>query len=381
MERIKDFQYSLPTRLVFGRQALSALADLVAEYNAGTVAIVSGQGSCRKSGLYDEVLAVLRDPIVELRNCPENPDTGFIDSCVEQLKSVDVGLVLAIGGGSVIDSAKAIALSVANNYENIWLYKNSRAAFPKPAIAVGVILTTLGTGSEVNGGFVLDNKAEKVKVGLANLSTRPRFSCCNPEHSYTLNSDTLRNNYIDILSHLLEQYFSFTDHVSVVDHMLLGTFSYFIEEDKQFLSIDKNYDTRSEMMLTSSLSMSYLFSLGKDVAWLLHFCAHQVAVEATMNHGESLAFVLPGWLRYLESSGRYDNKILILKQKLGLADKSLGAYFTEKLAVWGFFSRTCNLGSRQLKRVVDELECNQVLLSRADIERSDLECILSNVEC
>lgn len=371
MACINDFQYSFPTRLIFGQQNLSVLSGLVDEFNVGSVVVLSGQGSCRKSGLYDQVLAVLDAPIIELRNCPQNPDTDFIDSCVTKLKVVDVGLVLAIGGGSVIDCAKAIALSLANNYQNIWDYKCSRGDFPKPAVPVGVVLTTLGTGSEVNGGFVLDNKIENAKVGLTNLSTRPRFSYCNPEHTYTLSSETLRNNYVDILSHLLEQYFSFTDQISLVDHMILGMLSHLVAEDETFLSIDANYDARSEMMLASSLSMSYLFSLGKDVSWLLHFCAHQVAVEAGMHHGESLAFTLPGWLHHLETSGRYTKKIALLKQSLGLSEKSSSYYLAEKIGDWGFVAH--ELETQLLKSVINELANNQELLSRSKIDRQGLE--------
>lgn len=371
MASINDFQYSFPTRLVFGRQKISVLAGLVDKFNVGTVVVISGQGSCRKSGLYDQVLAVLDAPIIELRNCPQNPDTNFIDACVEQLKVADVGLVLAVGGGSVIDCAKAVALSVANNYQNIWNYKCSRAAFLQPAIPIGVVLTTVGTGSEVNGGFVLDNQTENLKVGLTNLSTRPRFAYCNPEYTYTLSHETLRNNYVDILSHLLEQYFSFTDQISLIDHMILGLLSHLIEEDKAFLSVDKNYDTRAEMMLASSLSMSYLFSLGKDVSWLLHFCAHQVAVEAEMNHGESLALALPGWLNYLDTSGRYSKKIALLKQRLGLSGESISHYLAEKIGLWGFSKRA--IETRLLESVINELASNQELLSRSKIDRQDLE--------
>ncbi|MBS0312319.1 MAG: iron-containing alcohol dehydrogenase, partial [Proteobacteria bacterium] len=226
-----DFAFSMPTRILFGSGARSLLERELDEQPVAKVLLVYGRESARANGSYDDVTGLLEArgiAYLEHPGCREDPDDEFVGAGADLALDHGVDFVLAIGGGSAIDAAKAIALLAANQARDIWAYHMARQDFTAPALPLGVVLTTTGTGTEVNGGFVIRRRADNEKIAFSSLSTRPRFAYCNPDYTITLPPQVLADNYTDILSHLLEQYFSMEDSTGIVDAIILEAIHYLL---------------------------------------------------------------------------------------------------------------------------------------------------------
>ena len=374
---LRNFQYSLPTQLIFGENCLSYLQTKIEENSGTKVAVVMGQGSAREHGVFDEISSALQLPAEILDGCPQSPSVEFITDSVHRLKNSGVDFILAVGGGSVIDASKAIALALANNTDDIWQYKSKAVKPLVPALPIGVVLTTTGTGSEVNGGFVIQNENTSENFAFSDLTTRPRFACCDPSVTYSLPLNVLEDNYTDILSHLLEQYFS-EDEIGYIDQLLVASIAYLLTERDGFTSLKKNYFDRSNLMLASSFAMSYLFSMGKHVNWVLHHCAHELSIRENISHGSSLRRFLPRWLCYLAQNERYDQRFQLLANRMCLKGEELLEQKKQLINLIIHQSEHSEIDSHVLSKVSTGISANQSFCERARLTPSDLECLFSS---
>lgn len=374
-----DFTFSMPTRIIFGSGAQSLLEQELDAQRAVSVLLVYGRASARQNGSYREITALLEARgmrYVEHAGCKENPDDAFVSEGAQLAKAHDVDLILAIGGGSVIDASKAIALLAANRHHDIWAYQQDRTRFDSPALPLGVVLTTTGTGTEVNGGFVITRTSNNEKVAFSSLSTRPRFAYCNPDFTISLPPQVLADNYTDILSHLLEQYFSMEETTGIVDAMILEAIHYLLKHTPGLKTWKDSYSFRANTMFASTISLSYLFSCGKKVPWILHYLVHALSAHRPISHGTALRIIMPGWLVWLSGKPAYAVRIQHLVDKLAVPDTNqLGHFFVDHFAMMGCDAHPV-LSPGEKDAIVALLMADTLFLDRAELDEQDLRCIL-----
>jgi len=239
-----------------------------------------------------------------------------------------------------------------------------------------VVLTTTGTGTEANGGFVISRRADNEKIAFSSLSTRPRFAYCNPDYTITLPPQVLADNYTDILSHLLEQYFSMEDSTGIVDAIILEAIHYLLKNTPALQTWKDSYSFRANTMFASTLSLSYLFSCGKKVPWILHYLTHALAAHRPISHGASLRVVMPGWLVWLSGKPVYATRTRQLADKLALSDAAqLGQHFLDHFTLMGCDPHPL-LSDAEKVQMVARLSTDTDFLARANLDARDLRCIL-----
>ena len=296
---MNDFQYYTPTKVVFGRGTEEQAGQLVKE-QGGTRALVHfGGRSARESGLLDRVLASLdRAGVahVELGGVVPNPRLSKVREGMELCCREGVDFLLAVGGGSVIDSAKAIALGLA--YEgDVWDLFSGQPA--QDCLPVGTVLTIAAAGSEMSNSCVITNEDGWLKKGVNYECSRPRFAIMNPALTCTLPPYQTASGGVDIMMHTMERYFSNTEHTELLDRMSEGLLKTVMANTKKALADPNDYDARAELMWAGSLSHNNLMGVGKVQDWATHKIEHELGGMFDVAHGAGLAAVWGSWARYV----------------------------------------------------------------------------------
>lgn len=296
-----DFKYFAPTKVVFGRNTEEKVADLVKEFGGKKVLIHYGGGSVIRSGLMQKVtdkLDAAGIPYVKLGGAVPNPHLSLVYEGIELCKKEGVDFLLAVGGGSAIDSAKAIGYGVMNDGD-VWdFYDYKRKA--NACLPLGVILTLAATGSEMSDSSVITKEEGLVKRGYSSDYCRPRFAILNPELTMTLPDYQTACGCTDIMMHTMERYFTNGGNMELTDSMaeaLLRT----VKENAKILAKDpKNYDARAEVMWAGSLSHNGLTGCGNDGGdWMTHKLEHELGGLYDVAHGAGLAAIWGSWARYV----------------------------------------------------------------------------------
>ncbi len=296
-----NFTYCNPTKLYFGKDALDGLNVELPKYGKN-VLLVYGGGSIKKNGIYDKVVAILKangKNIFEDAGVMPNPTFKKLNEGVERAKAANADLILAVGGGSVCDYAKAVSVSV-NCGENPW--RKYFIRFDEPTcdiIPVGCVLTMVGTGSEMNGGSVITNHAQKLKIGhVFGESVFPKFSILNPEFTFTLPKYQMVSGIYDIMCHILEQYFSGTDD-NTSDYIMEGLLRSLIHSANVAVENPADYEARSNIMWTATWALNTLVAKGKTTDWMVHMLGQAVAAHTDATHGMTLAAVSMPYYRHI----------------------------------------------------------------------------------
>ena len=296
-----NFTYCNPTKLYFGKDALDGLNVELPKYGKN-VLLVYGGGSIKKNGIYDKVVAILKangKNIFEDAGVMPNPTFKKLNEGVERAKAANADLILAVGGGSVCDYAKAVSVSV-NCGENPW--EKYFIRFDEPTcdiIPVGCVLTMVGTGSEMNGGSVITNHAQKLKIGhVFGESVFPKFSILNPEFTFTLPKYQMVSGIYDIMCHILEQYFSGTDD-NTSDYIMEGLLRSLIHSANVAVEKPTDYEARSNIMWTATWALNTLVAKGKTTDWMVHMLGQAVAAHTDATHGMTLAAVSMPYYRHI----------------------------------------------------------------------------------
>jgi len=296
-----NFTYCNPTKLYFGKDALDGLNVELPKYGKN-VLLVYGGGSIKKNGIYDKVVAILKangKNIFEDAGVMPNPTFKKLNEGVERAKAANADLILAVGGGSVCDYAKAVSVSV-NCGENPW--KKYFIRFDEPTcdiIPVGCVLTMVGTGSEMNGGSVITNHAQKLKIGhVFGESVFPKFSILNPEFTFTLPKYQMVSGIYDIMCHILEQYFSGADD-NTSDYIMEGLLRSLIHSANVAVENPTDYEARSNIMWTATWALNTLVAKGKTTDWMVHMLGQAVAAHTDATHGMTLAAVSMPYYRHI----------------------------------------------------------------------------------
>ena len=300
-----NFTYCNPTKLYFGKNALEGLKEELPKYGKN-VLLVYGGGSIKKNGIYDKVVAVLKDcgkRIFEDAGVMPNPTTDKLAEGVARAREAKADLILAVGGGSVCDYAKAVSVSV-NCEEDPWDKYFIRFEEPTCKIVpVGCVLTMVGTGSEMNGGSVITNHEQKLKIGhVFGEEAFPKFSVLDPEYTYTLPKYQMVSGIYDIMSHILEQYFSGTDD-NTSDYIMEGLLRSLIHSANVAMEDPTNYEARSNIMWTATWALNTFVAKGKDTDWEVHMLGQAVGAHTDATHGMTLAAVSMPYYRLIMPYG------------------------------------------------------------------------------
>lgn len=296
-----NFTYCNPTKLYFGKNALEGLNEQLPKYGKN-VLLVYGGGSIKKNGIYDAVMKVLKEngkTVYEDAGVMPNPTTEKMKEGIERARAAKADLILAVGGGSVIDYAKGVSVSV-HCKEDFWDKYYLRMEDPDCEIVpVGAVLTMVGTGSEMNGGSVITNPAQKLKIGkVFGEEVFPKFAILDPEYTFTLPKYQMIAGFFDILCHIHEQYFSGTDD-NTSDYVMEGLMHSLIHSANIAVEDPKNYEARSNIMWTATWALNTFVAMGKTTDWEVHMIGQAVGAYTDATHGMTLAAVTPAYMRHI----------------------------------------------------------------------------------
>lgn len=302
---IFDFNYYNPTKIYFGKTALSNLKGELESYGRN-VLLLYGKNSIKKIGLYDEIASILKDcdkNVVELAGINSNPRYTQVLEGAKLVRENNVDLILAVGGGSVVDCAKAISVSAYAKGDPWQRYWMNQEPVDNEIVPVGTVLTMTGTASEMNGGSVITNEEEMIKTGrVYPANVYPKFSILNPEYTYTVPKHQMVSGIFDIFSHLLEQYFSGSDD-NTTDYVIEGVLASLINSARVAVQNPTDYEARSNIMWCATLGLNTITGLSKEQDWEVHMIEHQLGAYTDCPHGLGLAVISIPYYKYIYKCG------------------------------------------------------------------------------
>ena len=297
---IKDFNFYAPTRVVFGRESEEQLPQLIQQYGGGKVLVHFGGGSARRSGLLDKVEKMLSEAgidYVELGGVVPNPLLSKVREGIELCKKEHVNFILAVGGGSVIDSAKAIGYGVGYPGD-VWDFWNGKAV-PQSCLPIGVMLTIPAAGSEMSSSCVITNDEGMLKRGVNSDLCRCKFAIMNPERTYTLPPYQTAAGTTDIMMHTMERYFSKYEDAMLTDAIAEALLKTVMTAAKEVMVVPDDYKHRAAIMWASSLSHNDLTECGTEKDFACHKLEHELSGMFGVTHGAGLAAIWGSWARYV----------------------------------------------------------------------------------
>lgn len=300
-----DFNYYNPTKIYFGRDALANLPRELLNYG-DTVLLVYGKNSIKKIGLYDQIIKMLDQAgkkVVELSGVKSNPTYAQMMEGARLVRENHVDLILAVGGGSVIDCSKGISLSAyckGDPWERYWV---NFETVDNEIVPVGCVLTMAGTASEMNGGSVITNEEKVIKGGRTYpANANPKFSILNPEYTYSVPKYQMVSGIFDTMSHLMEQYFTGEDD-NTTDYIIEGVLESVIHSARIALKNPQDYEARSNLMWCATMGLNKLTGLSKEQDWEVHMIEHQLGAYTDCAHGVGLAIISVPYYKYIYQYG------------------------------------------------------------------------------
>lgn len=302
-----NFVYSNPTKLYFGDEAKKNLTEALDGFGK-KVMLTYGGGSIKRNGVYDDVIAALAaagKEVVELPGVMPNPTIEKVKEGCKLARENNVDLILAVGGGSTVDYAKAVSVSAwydGDAWERFWLHQED----PEPGehiIPVGAVLTMAGTGSEMNGGSVITNHAAKLKIGkVFGDDVMPKFAVLNPKYTFSLPHRQMVAGIFDTMSHIMEQYFSGDDD-STSDYLAEGLMRSVVASSRVAVKDPENYEARSNLMWSATWALNTLISEGKSEDWMVHMIGHAISAYTDATHGMTLSGISVAYYRFIMKYG------------------------------------------------------------------------------
>ncbi|MGM0436530.1 MAG: iron-containing alcohol dehydrogenase [Bacillota bacterium] len=296
---MENFNFYSPTEFVFGKDTEKEVGNLVKKYGAKKVFLHYGGGSIKRTGLYDRVTKTLEDAgvdYVELGGVKPNPVDSKVYEGIELCKKENCDFMLAVGGGSVIDSAKAIAAGVKYDGD-FWDFYDRKAAI-KDALPVGTILTIPAAGSEGSSATVITKEDEGLKRGSGSNLLRPKFSIINPELTYTLPMWQTAAGIVDMMAHIFERYLSKTEDVILTDRLMEATLVSIMEAARKILIQSDNYEARATICWSGTIAHNGILGVGRQEEWTTHGLEHELSALYDMTHGAGLAVMFPAYMTY-----------------------------------------------------------------------------------
>lgn len=296
---MENFIFKNPTKIIFGKNTEEKVGSEVKKY-ADKVLFVYGGGSIKRSGLYDRVVKSLKEngiEFIELAGIKPNPRLKPVKEGIKICRENNIKFILAVGGGSVIDTCKAIAHGVPYDGD-VWDFFVGKAEV-KESLPIGVVLTIPATGSEASNSAVITNEDGWYKKGLHTEFNRPVFSILNPELTYTLPPFQTACGAVDIMAHVMERYFTNVKHVDFTDRMCEATLRTIIYNTPIALREPENYNARAEIMWAGTIAHNGLLDTGRLGDWASHKIEHELSGMYDITHGAGLSIVFPAWMKYV----------------------------------------------------------------------------------
>ena len=298
-----NFIYSNPTKLYFGDEAQNNLVEALRGFGK-KVMLTYGGGSIKRNGIYEDVIAALiaaGKEVVELSGVMPNPTVDKLIEGCKVARENNVDFILAVGGGSTIDYAKAVSVSAwydGDAWERFWVKQDD----PKPGeriIPVGAVLTMAGTGSEMNGGSVITNHATKMKIGkVFGEEVMPKFAVLNPRYTFSLPHRQMVAGIFDTMSHIMEQYFSGDDD-STSDYLAEGLMRSVVASSRVAVKDPENYEARSNLMWSATWALNTLIGEGKSQDWMVHMIGQAIGAYTDATHGMTLSGVSEAYYSHI----------------------------------------------------------------------------------
>ncbi|MDD3172353.1 MAG: iron-containing alcohol dehydrogenase [Herbinix sp.] len=294
-----NFDLHIPTRIIFGRDTHKQIGTLLQPY-AKKVLLHFGGSSIKKSGVYDAVTASLKESnleFIELGGVVPNPRLSLIHEGIRLCRQEGVDLILAVGGGSVIDSAKAIAMGVCYDGD-VWdIFEQQKTI--TAALPVATVLTIPAAGSESSNGTVVTNEEKQMKLPYGSIHLRPLISVMNPELFFTLPKNQVANGVADMMSHIFERYFTNTLQTDLTDGLCETTLKTIMKNALKVYSTSQNYDAWCQVGFGGTIAHNDLLGLGREQDWACHGMEHELSAIYDVAHGAGLAVLTPAWMQYV----------------------------------------------------------------------------------
>ena len=297
---MNNFSFYSPTFFAFGKDKEKEAGELVKRFGGSKVLLHYGGGSVKRSGLLDRVIASLQESgigYVELGGVMPNPRSGLVYEGIEICKKESVDFILAVGGGSSIDSAKAIAMGAVYDGD-FWDFYSGKAA-PQVALPVGTVLTIAAAGSEGSPDSVITHEDGMLKRGAGSDLIRPKFSILNPALTQTLPAYQTACGATDIIAHVFERYYTNTTEVEVTDRLCEAVVLTMLKEVPRVIADPDNYDARANIMWAGMVAHNNVVGVGRDQDWNSHGIEHELSALYDCAHGAGLAVIMPAWMEYV----------------------------------------------------------------------------------
>ena len=307
-----NFNFNIPTKIYFGKDQISSLEGQIKSYK--NILLLYGGGSIKKNGIYQNVVSILNSAnvsFVELAGVQPNPRVSKVREGIEICKKNNVDFILAVGAGSVIDTAKAIAFGFYYDGD-VWDFFK-RKAIIKNALPIGTVLTLPATGSEMNANTVVSNEETQEKLATGHELLKPKFSILDPNFTMTLPSIQTAAGIADIMAHVFEQYFSAVNDAYVQNRLAEAILKTCIEFGPVAIKEPENYEARANILWAGSLALNGLLSYGKYGDWAVHGIEHEISAIYDLTHGVGLAIIYPNWMNYVLNENNVDKFVQFSK--------------------------------------------------------------------
>lgn len=382
---MKNFDFHNPTRLIFGKDTIKDLGTYIKSYGDKKVLLLYGKGSIFKNGVYDTVITSLKEneiAYVEMSGVKPNPVLSKVRETVEFMKKEKVDAIVAVGGGSVLDTAKISAASYYYDGDPWDFYEG--LVKPEKALPIYGVLTISATGSEMNSGGVITNEDEKKKWGWGSKYTYPRLSIVDPSVQKSLPVNQTINGAVDTLSHVFEAYFGGTKNTLMQDELSEGIIRTVMDSVRILIKDPSDYDARAELAWAATLALNGLNGLGRVGDWASHGIEHSVSAYYDIAHGEGLSIVFPAWMAHVyhedvDKFARLGEKVFHLEggdqeQKAKEAIAAFKAFLKEIGAPVSLSER--NIGDENLRAMAKNALLRGPLGSLKKLQEEDVYDIL-----
>ena len=296
---MQSFVYSYPTKVYFGQGAARQALEAELSHYGPQVLLAYGGGSVKRNGVYDELMALLRAAgkmVTEFSGIMSNPTYAKVQEGAALAREHQIDLILAVGGGSVIDCCKIVAAQ-AKTEEDLWEMEFTAHRLPADVIPMGAVVTASGTGAEMNGGAVITNEKKKLKAGMA--AAAPRFAVLDPAYTLTLPMGQVISGAFDTLSHAMETYFGQSDADNVSDEVALAIMKNTVVNIRRVLKDNQDLEARSNLMWDSAMAENGILKVGRKTDFQAHQMEHQLGAYTDCNHGQGLAVIHPAYYRHI----------------------------------------------------------------------------------
>ena len=349
-----NFDYQNPTRIIFGQGSTSKLSRSVPP--KARVLVLYGGGSVRRNGTLDDVLAALQQDgerhVAEFSGIEPNPTFETLMRAVQQVREEQIDFLLAVGGGSVIDGTKFVAAAARlPASEDAWSILESRGRVIKDALPFGAVLTLPATGSEMNAGGVVTRAATHDKISFSSRLLYPQFSILDPVRTYTLPTRQVANGVVDAFVHTMEQYLTYPVDARVQDRFAEGLLRTLVEIGPDAVAKPEDYDTRANLVWSATMALNGLIGAGVPQDWATHMIGHELTALHGIDHGRTLAIVLPAVMEVRREAKR--DKLLQYAERVwdirdGDADARIDAAIARTRAFFESLGVPTRLGDYQL---------------------------------